>query len=571
MYDRSRERDVFVASLPFMAAAKALGVSKGMNDHGPLHAQRVHSLVGHLSTLVKVSDHERDLLCAAALLHDIGMAMNREDHHLQSADLVRRLTAEGKLPFDPEECEVIATLCEWHRRGYDAEAVNSALGVRTGVLASLLRVADAMDLDYRRAEDYSKQESVISHIYQEQARHHLSVLNILGVRLYAGHLGNEVQVLVDEMSQASLQLARLVEELVGTPITWPVKLIPARGHSSGGDIFNSAKRAVVFSYCNAHGIVQAGMSKRALEMAGFTTTIVCNRDLTGWPPKFWKSILTGFDLADARLIAILGLDLPEDLDQFISLVRRSSGCRWIYGTPLDQPHDKISALLNEGVDVLIGDARLLFVGDALAEHASQLTRIAGLCNADDWLTSSGSFSRKEFQAARGLRYELLTLVEAKAGIDAYNALIDRVASGSIDHFVVQEKAWKSTLEGRMPPIERQGRAVILQECVMPGRFIYDLAHLAIEQQGVRSWEQNEFETPYAICRMPFKGDHQRVLYLSRFSRLEGAVPIKYFVSHTEHQLGSGATIWQTYNSQEEANEAVNATVHRINEFFSCKD
>lgn len=568
MYDRSQERAVFVASLPYMVSAKALALSKGMNDHGPLHAQRVHALVGRLCALLPLSVYERDLICAASLLHDIGMAKDRENHHLVSADLVRTLSEEGKLPFTSVEAEIVSTLCEWHRREYDADAVHSELGIRTGVLASLLRLADALDLDYRRAEDYLRQEPVITHVHCAQAQHHLSVRSILGVRLYTSQMGTEVQLLVDQMAHAGLQLERLVDELLGTPITWPVKLIPVRRRSSAGHIFNTVRCAAVFSYCNAHGIIQAGMSKSALDMAGFSTTVICDKERTGSPPKFWEQTVPQLNLSEFKLIAILGLDIPADIQQFLKIVRQNPECRWVYATPLEQTSERVAALLSEGVDVVVGDARLLFAGDALAEHAGQWSKIAGLCNADDWLTSSGSFSREEFLAARGLRLELLELFESGADSDAYTSLINRVASGDLDSFIANETGWTRTLAARMPAVDCRGRVLILQDCSsMPGRFIYDLAHLAIEQQGVLPWDQNEFATPYAICRLPLKGGSERILYLSRFSRLEGAVPIKYFVSFSEHQLGSGATIWHTYPSKESADEAVDATVQNINRFI----
>lgn len=568
MYDRSQERAVFVASLPYMSTAKALGLSKGMNDHGPLHAQRVHAIVVCISALIALSESERDLLCAAALLHDIGMSKDRENHHLESASLVRILTEEGQLPFTSDEAEVVSTLCEWHRKNYDADAIHPELGIRTGVLASVLRLADAMDLDYRRAEDYLKQEPVITHVHRSQAPHHLSARSILGLRLYASQMGTEVQLLVEKLPDATLQLERLVEELLGTPITWPVKLIPIRGRSTDGHRFNPGRRAAIFSYCNAHGIVQAGISKSALEMAGFSTEVVCDRN-TDYPPKFWSEIAPSLDFSEFRLIAILGLNLPDDHQQFLDLVRKYPRCNWVYATPLEQSFEKVSSLLDEGVDVVIGDARVLFAGDALEEHAGQWSKIAGLCNADDWLTSSGSFTREEFIAARGLRLELLKLFESKADSDAFSSLVDRVATGDLDSFMVHETVWKDTLIERMPAVDLRGRVIILRDCrSMPGRFIYDLAHLAIEQQGILPWDQNEFATPYAICRLPNKDGSEKILYLSRFSRLEGAVPIKYFVPYSEHQLGSGATIWHSHPSQTSADEAVAATVLAINDFFS---
>lgn len=568
MYNISQERDVFVTSLPFMAAAKAQALSKGMNDHGPLHAQRVHALVGYLTGLIDLSTHEHGLVCAAALLHDIGMAKDRENHHTESASIVRALVSEGKLPFSQDEADVVAKLCEWHRREYDANAIHEKLSVRTGVLASILRLADAMDLDYRRAEGYSKQEPVIAQVYQGQATHHLSARSILGVRFYASRMETEVQLLIDEVSPAKLQLERLILELIGTPVAWPVKLIPVRGRQSNVQSYETKRSALVFSYCNAHGVVQAGMSKRALELSGFSTTVVCDMKNTRDPFPFWLKTVTQWDFSKYHLVTILGLDLPSDIGEFLGLTKKYPQCRWVYATPLDQTHDRIAALLDAGVDILLGDARVLFAGNALPGHASLWTRIAGLCNADDWLTSSGGFRRQEYLAARGLRLELLKLVEGHASCEAFAALVNRVACDEIGYFVEQEPVWKSTLLTRLPDkIERRGRVVILHGGSIPGRFKYDLAYLAIEQQGVRAWDQNEFETPYAICRETASDGSERVLYLSRFCHADSAVPIKYFVPYAEHRFGSGSTIWHNYPSCDAANQAIESTVRSINEFL----
>ena len=60
-------------------------------------------------------------------------------------------------------------------------------------------------------------------------------------------------------------------------------------------------------------------------------------------------------------------------------------------------------------------------------------------------------------------------------------------------FASLETDWANTLASRMPHVERQGRVLILQGDVLPGRFLYDLAHLAIEQHGVLEIEEGSKE------------------------------------------------------------------------------
>jgi len=570
MYDATQERDVFVASLPFMEAAKALAVAQGMNDHGPLHAQRVYAFARQLGVLAGLSLHERALLEAAALLHDIGMSGDREQHHIISDEIVRQLTTDGKLPFNGEEADVVATLCKWHRREYDPDCIHKGLKIRTGLLATLLRLADCMDLDYRRGENFTTQESVIARVHQGQAVHHISVRGILGVRIHVSQAGTELQLLVNQMTDASLQLNRLIEELVKTPVAWPVKIIPLRKQIGSVHFFTSARKAVVFSYCNAHGFIQSGLSKRGLEMMGFSVDVVCDWKRTANPADFWKNTFETWNFSDINYIVVLGLNVSENIDLFLKKVKEYSDRQWTYATPLELKTETLKALVDVGVDVILSDARLLFAGAALEEHAQHWIKIAGLCNADDWLISSGGFEREDFQAARGLKHELFNLINSKAAISEYSALVDKIASGTIDAFVRQEPAWSKALNEHMPDIELCGRVVILGPIPMPGRFTYDFAHLAIETQGVNAWEQNEFSTPFAICRRPLDDGRERVLYVSRFSRLENAIPVKYFVPYQADQVGSGATIWHTYPSTKLATEAITATVGRINKYFKCK-
>jgi exopolyphosphatase/guanosine-5'-triphosphate,3'-diphosphate pyrophosphatase len=57
---------------------------------------------------------ERELLWAAAMLHDVGMTINYDDHHKHS----RYLILSAELPgFDPRERGLIAQMSRYHRKG----------------------------------------------------------------------------------------------------------------------------------------------------------------------------------------------------------------------------------------------------------------------------------------------------------------------------------------------------------------------------------------------------------------------------------------------------------------------
>jgi exopolyphosphatase/guanosine-5'-triphosphate,3'-diphosphate pyrophosphatase len=68
-------------------------------------------------------DDERELLWAAAMLHDVGMTISYDDHHKHS----RYLILGAELPgFDPRERMLIAQMSRYHRKGVPKLGVLSA-------------------------------------------------------------------------------------------------------------------------------------------------------------------------------------------------------------------------------------------------------------------------------------------------------------------------------------------------------------------------------------------------------------------------------------------------------------
>jgi exopolyphosphatase / guanosine-5'-triphosphate,3'-diphosphate pyrophosphatase len=90
---------------------------------------------------------ERELLWAACILHDIGTAVDYDDHHKHS----RYLILNGGLPgFSPREVELIALIARYHRKG---EPDASELGPlkrkrddeRLTLLAGIIRLAEQLE------------------------------------------------------------------------------------------------------------------------------------------------------------------------------------------------------------------------------------------------------------------------------------------------------------------------------------------------------------------------------------------------------------------------------------------
>jgi exopolyphosphatase/guanosine-5'-triphosphate,3'-diphosphate pyrophosphatase len=79
--------------------------------------------------LFEPAEGERELLWAAAMLHDVGMTISYDDHHKHS----RYLIVSAELPgFDPRERALIAQISRYHRKG----------APKLGEMASLARSGD---------------------------------------------------------------------------------------------------------------------------------------------------------------------------------------------------------------------------------------------------------------------------------------------------------------------------------------------------------------------------------------------------------------------------------------------
>ena len=103
----------------------------GFHEAHALHVRHLtRRLFEQLAPLHGYGIWEAELLDAAALLHDIGMAIKYHDHHKYSQTLI----ASNALPgFSPQEVALIALMARYHRKGTPA----------AGEFAPLLRDGDA--------------------------------------------------------------------------------------------------------------------------------------------------------------------------------------------------------------------------------------------------------------------------------------------------------------------------------------------------------------------------------------------------------------------------------------------
>jgi exopolyphosphatase/guanosine-5'-triphosphate,3'-diphosphate pyrophosphatase len=103
---------------------------------------------------------ERELLWAAAMLHDIGMTVDYDDHHKHSRYLILNAGLPG---FSPREVALIAQAVRYHRKGtpgFGELAPLAGKGDRERLdrLAALLRVAEQLE----RSRDQAVREARVA-------------------------------------------------------------------------------------------------------------------------------------------------------------------------------------------------------------------------------------------------------------------------------------------------------------------------------------------------------------------------------------------------------------------------
>jgi exopolyphosphatase/guanosine-5'-triphosphate,3'-diphosphate pyrophosphatase len=120
-------------------------------DTDQSHAEQVRHLAFRLfdqtTGLHGYGPKERDLLGAAALLHDLGMVIGYANHHKHSQTLIEHNGLPG---YKPHEAALIALLTRFHRKGKPdvsdyPDLLDSGDGKRLTCLSALLRTAEYLE------------------------------------------------------------------------------------------------------------------------------------------------------------------------------------------------------------------------------------------------------------------------------------------------------------------------------------------------------------------------------------------------------------------------------------------
>lgn len=150
---------IFLAGLlapadpPLVDDVRATSVRNLARQHGVdlVHAQHIAELADQLLAALPGAGlpepGEPELVEAAALLHDVGMAVDYDDHHKHSSYLI---LGNGLPGFTPREVALIALMARYHRKGTPSLGALAPLcreGDEELVLrgAALLRIAEQLE------------------------------------------------------------------------------------------------------------------------------------------------------------------------------------------------------------------------------------------------------------------------------------------------------------------------------------------------------------------------------------------------------------------------------------------
>src|SRR4029453_6177002 len=126
----------------------------GENGHGQQVARIALTLFDATAPALRLRNASRELLEYAALLHDIGHAIDHDRHHRHTYYLIRNAELLG---FEPGEVEMIAYLSRAHRKQSpklsdpEIRALRAAHRKKIRGLAAILRLADGLDRTHFQA------------------------------------------------------------------------------------------------------------------------------------------------------------------------------------------------------------------------------------------------------------------------------------------------------------------------------------------------------------------------------------------------------------------------------------
>lgn len=520
-------------------------------DHGPGHILRVKAFATQLGHLFGLTANEQHLLRAAALFHDVGNIMDRATHHIVSQETVEKLAATGQIPFSHREAALVGLLCRWHRKVYEPNRTDELHGatIRTGLAASILRVADALDSDYRRVDYGAKFKRVLHLFYPEEVPFLDDLATIRGVRIHCTP-DLHIQVFVQPQTQVeeSYHIRALHKDVTETPLTCTIQVIHcAHGASEQKNpkskiqnlSWQDLKSALLVFPFDPHSLVMAAISRKQLMEAGYSVELLVYPDTHGATAWLWNEALPDFTAGDFAHLVVIG-DRPDTATTPTLLTNvaqwRSAGATVTLLNRHEANWARLPDLLRYGIQVSLGGDWAYFWGDTVDEADLFWGQIAALCTRDP-IQSTVGLTTEETVISQGLLkviYDGITSAahQSDNSAAAWSALatpiLDRIAVDERDWFAAQAADFSAIYATLPAPGRVEGRVLRFElSAVQATHTLFWGLEKAIETHGRAAERGICFTTPYAIATWVDPNDDSTVelLAISHW-REEEATPIR---------------------------------------------
>jgi hypothetical protein len=494
-------------------------------DHGPGHILRVKVFATQLGYILGLTPSEQHLLRAAALFHDVGNIIDRAQHHIISQETVAKLVANGQLPFSIGEAALIGLLCRWHRKEYDPNRTDLLHGetIRTGLAASILRVADALDSDYRRVDYGPKFKQVVAFFFPHELPFMDDLETILGIRIRCTP-ALQLQVFVhgQAAAEASYHIGALRKDVAETPLPCTIQVIKCarNGHAQVAKADRGAdeqtartllKPALLVAPFDPHSLVMAALSYKQLRTAGYSVELLIYPDTHGATAWLWAEGLRDFSPSNFAQLVVIG-DRPDagssaalfagvahwqQRGATVTLLNRHQA-NWV----------RLPELLRSGVQITLGGDWTYFWGDSADEADLFWGRIAALCTRDP-IQSTVGLSAAEERISQGLLkvlYDVIagtgqpTPADGEAWVARAMPILERIIADDQAWFAAQAAAFSATYAVIPCPPDRQGKVLRFDlATIAQGHTLFWGLERAIETNGRATERGIAFNMPYAIA------------------------------------------------------------------------
>jgi translation initiation factor 2B subunit (eIF-2B alpha/beta/delta family) len=211
--------------------------------HDDSHSEMVERAIFKLIPETKYSEFsepEKFYLLSSAWLHDIGMIPDlfgrkddykkvRSEHHIRSQRYIEEKRQE--LGLNQSEARIIGEICKYHKKSEDiVECQETAAGsIRLQLLASYLRLADAIHIDRTRVDESLFKIFLETGMPWDSMYHWLKSFWIDDVSLDFDNLTITIHLLISQKDAENVEIiSNMIEEEVRTEL-YTVKDILIRG------------------------------------------------------------------------------------------------------------------------------------------------------------------------------------------------------------------------------------------------------------------------------------------------------------------------------------------------------